>query len=257
MLRFTLLGSGSGGNALVVTSSRTKILIDNGFSLKQLRGRAAAVHENLDDIKGIFISHEHADHVNGVGPLARALRVPVFATSKTLECLPQIVGDLPCVEWFEAGDRIVVNGLTLTSFSVSHDAADPVGFIAQANGAQLGIASDLGHASHLVKVRLQGSHGLVLESNHCPDLLDKGPYPAALKQRIRGRHGHLSNAAMNSLLALLVHDDLQVVVLAHLSKENNRPELARDLAAKVLGEHSARLHVAHQDKPTPVFEIHA
>jgi phosphoribosyl 1,2-cyclic phosphodiesterase len=215
------------------------------------------VGETLDDLKGVFITHEHSDHVSGVGPLARKLGVPVYITARTLELLPPSVGILPRVELFEAGDTLVVDGLALTSFSVSHDAVDPVSFVVESGNARLGIASDLGHAPRLVKKRLEGSHGLLLESNYCPDMLRRGPYPPALQQRIRSRQGHLSNTDMNSLLAGLLHEALQLVVLVHLSEENNRPELAHEMAARVLQHHGAALHVAPRDKPTPLFEIRA
>ena len=257
MLRFALLGSGSSGNALLVVSPTTKVLIDNGLSFKQLELRVAAVGETLEGLQGIFISHEHADHVNGVGVVARKLGIPVYATEGTRECLPSSIGVLPRVETFEAGDTITVNGLALTSFSVSHDAVDPISFIVKCGDVKLGIASDLGHVSQLVKTRLQGSHGLILESNYCPDMLQRGPYPVALKQRIHGSQGHLSNPDMNSLLANLLHDALQVVVLAHISKENNTHDLAETMAARVLKDHRATLYVARQDEPTPMFEIRA
>ena len=257
MLRFALLGSGSSGNALLITTPHTKILIDNGFSFKQLQLRVAALGETLEGLRAVFVTHEHADHVNGLGVLTRRIDVPVYLTEATYNSLPASVGPIPRVELFEAGDSIAVNGLTLTSFSVSHDAADPACFVVESSGARLGIASDLGHASHLVKARLAGAHGLVLESNYCPEMLRRGPYPPALKQRIQGKQGHLSNVDMNSLLAGLLHDSLQVVVLAHLSKDNNTPEQARKMAAQVLGDHPAALHVAAREKPTPLLEIRA
>jgi phosphoribosyl 1,2-cyclic phosphodiesterase len=150
-----------------------------------------------------------------------------------------------------------VDGVTLTSFNVSHDAVDPIGFTVECDGVKLGVASDLGHVSTLVRTRLDGSHGLILESNYCPRLLISGRYPPMLQQRIRGRTGHLSNSDCNSLLASLVHDRLQVVVLAHLSDENNRAELAHEMAACVLGDHGAQLHVAERGRPTPLFELTA
>ena len=257
MLRFALLGSGSSGNALLVVSPTAKVLIDNGFSLKELQSRVARIGENLDGLKAVFVTHEHSDHVKGVGVLARRLNVPVYMTPGTRESLPDTVGDLSRVELFESGDSVTLDGLTLTSFNVCHDAADPVSYVVQCDGVKLGLAADLGHAPQYVKQRLEGSHALILESNHCLDMLHRGLYPPALKQRIRSQHGHLSNVDMTSLLAGLLHDALQVVVLVHLSRENNCPDLARKLAAGVLKDHRAVLHVADQDVPTPLFEIRA
>lgn len=257
MLRFALLGSGSSGNALLVVSPTARILIDNGFSLKELRSRAARIGETLDGLKAVFVTHEHSDHVKGVGVLARSLGVPVYMTPGTRENLPDIVGELPRVELFESGDSVTIDGLTLASFNVCHDAADPVSYVAQCDGVKLGLAADLGHAPRYVKQRLEGSHALVLESNHCLDMLHRGPYPPALKQRIRSRYGHLSNVDMTSLLASLIHEALQIVVLVHLSQENNCPDLAHKLAEGVLEGRGVVLHVAHQDVPTPLFEIRA
>ena len=255
LIRFSLLGSGSNGNAILIASPTSKILVDNGLSLKRLQERAASLHLDLDDLKAVFITHEHMDHVNGVGVLARKLGVPVFMTSGTFGNLPENVGKIPRLELFEPGDSITVDNIEVTSFSVSHDAADPVNFVVRSGGAQIGLAGDLGHASHLVKNRLAGSHALVLESNYCPDMLRNGPYPHAVQQRIRGNRGHLSNADMCSLLAGLVHDALQLVVLVHISKENNTRKRAHDMAARVIEQHPARVFVARQDRATRLFEI--
>ncbi|HOZ47776.1 MAG TPA: MBL fold metallo-hydrolase [Candidatus Hydrogenedentes bacterium] len=255
MIRFCLLGSGSRGNAILIDSGATKVLIDNGFSFKEAERRAGMVGESLRDIQAVFVTHEHGDHVRGVGTLARRLSVPVYMTSETGAALPQSVGVIPRVERFEAGDAISLDGLTLTSFSVSHDAADPVGFVVEANGARLGIATDLGHAPGLVRTRLAGSQALVLESNHCPEMLRLGPYSPELQQRIRSRHGHLSNDAMNALLGSLIHEGLDLVVLAHISQENNTPERARSWAERVLQGHQTQLVVAGQDAPTPLFVV--
>ncbi len=255
MLRFSQLGSGSSGNALFIAGPASKILIDDGLSLRQVQARLAEIGESLDGLSAVFVTHEHNDHVTGIGPLARKFNTPVFVTPPTYERFPQSVGRLPAVQFFEAGDTVSVDGISLTSFSISHDAADPVGFTVECCGVKLGVASDLGHVSTLVKARLQRSHGLILESNYCPRMLLAGSYPAMLQQRIRSRTGHLSNSDSNSLLASLMHDRLQVVVLAHLSEENNRADLALSLAADVLAGHPVQLHVAHRHRPTPLFEL--
>jgi phosphoribosyl 1,2-cyclic phosphodiesterase len=255
LIRFSLLGSGSNGNAILIASPTGKILVDNGLSLRKLQERAASLHLHLDDLKAVFITHEHMDHVNGVGVLSRRLNVPVYMTQGTFEALPDGVGKIPRIEIFEPGDSIAIDDLEVTSFSVSHDAADPVNFVVRSGGVQLGLAGDLGHASHLVKNRLTGSHALVLESNYCPDMLRQGSYPHAVQQRIRGSRGHLSNADMCSLLASLVHDALQLVVLVHVSKENNTRKRAHDMAARVIESHPARVFVARQDRATRLFEI--
>jgi phosphoribosyl 1,2-cyclic phosphodiesterase len=255
VIRFSLLGSGSSGNALLVASPRAKILIDNGLSFKQLQYRAAQVGVALDDLKAVFITHEHSDHVQGLGVLARKLDVPVYMTSGTHDALPASVGKLPRVELFEPGDEIAIDGLTVNSFSVSHDAADPVSYVVHCGGARLGLAADLGHVSQLVISRLMGAHALILESNYCPNMLRLGGYPATLQQRIRGRMGHLSNGDAGALLATLLHHALRIVVLVHISEENNRPSLAVEAAAKVLRSLPVKISVAQKHRPTELFEV--
>lgn len=255
MFRFALLGSGSSGNATLITSATTKILIDDGFSLKKIQTRLATLGETLEGLNGIFITHEHTDHVSGIGVVGRKMGVPVFMTQGTKENLPPGVGEVPRIECFEAGDEISVGDLSVHSFSVSHDAADPVSYTISTAGAKLGFATDFGHPSQLVRARLSGSHALVLEANYCPDMLRHGPYPPQIQQRIRGRTGHMSNQDMTRLLDDLLHDHLRTVVLVHLSENNNRPDLAHKMAAQVLHGHAAELYIAAQDSPTPFFEV--
>ncbi len=255
MLRFSLLSSGSKGNALLIATPAAKVLIDNGLSFKELSRRAAALGEGLDDLRAVVVTHEHRDHVNGVGVLARKLRVPVYITEETHAALPPTVGKLPHYEFFASGDAIPLDGMSLESFQIAHDAVDPVGFVVRFNGTKLGLATDLGHVSHLVRNRLAGCHALIIESNHCPGMLARGPYPPPLRQRIRSKHGHLSNADMCSLLASLVHEGLRVVVLGHVSEENNAPDLVHEMATRAIGSHTARVCVASQNQPTPLFEI--
>ena len=255
MLKFSLLGSGSKGNATLIVSRTGKILVDSGYSFKRLQERVAAAGETLDGLQAVFVTHEHRDHVNGIGVLARRTGVPIYMTGETFANLPDTVGELPRVEHFEAGDTIRIADLEVSSFSVSHDAADPVSYTVAAEGARLGFATDLGHVSHLVRTRLTGCHALVLESNHCPQMLRAGPYPPQLQQRIHSRIGHLSNQDMTSLLSALLHDGLQTVVLFHISENNNTYDLAHRMAAGVLGDHPAQVFVAEQDRPTPLFEV--
>lgn len=255
MIRFGLLGSGSNGNALLVRHGSTKVLVDNGLSFKMLQHRAAEAGETLDDLAGVFVTHEHSDHVGGIGVLARKTGVPVYMTRGTYQSLPSTVGAIPKLELFEAGDVIPVNGLSMASYSVSHDAADPVSYVAEAAGVKLGVATDLGHAPQMVRARLMGAHGLVLESNYCPNMLRQGKYPPMVQQRIRGRQGHLSNSDMCELLEALRHDRLQVVVLVHISEENNAGDLAMQMAVKVMRGFRTAVQLAYRDRPTPMFDL--
>ncbi len=256
-MRFTLLGSGSSGNAALFVSRDAKILVDAGLSFRQLMLRAEAAGESLDGLDAVFVTHEHGDHVNGVGVLARRMNVPVHMTARTRDALPDAVGKVPNLRVFEAGENIQVRDIAVTTFSVEHDAADPVSFVLDDGHGRVGMAADLGRASNPVRHCLAGSQALVLESNHCPKLLGKSSYPASVRQRINGEKGHLSNHKMASLLHELLHDGLELVVLVHISQENNTEELARQAAQSVLRDHSARLVVATQDVPTPVFTLGA
>lgn len=257
VIRFCLLGSGSSGNAIFVEADGSKILIDNGLSFRQLETRAQAAGLTLTGLKAIFITHEHADHVGGLGVLTRKVPVPVYMTPGTADRLPPGIGRLNDIRCFEAGEDVRLNGMRVGSFSVSHDAADPVSFIVEACDTKLGLAADLGHPTDLVRQRLARSHGLILESNYCPDMLRQSSYPPMIRQRIHGRQGHLSNHDASRLLAHVLHDALRVVVLVHISEENNTKELAHSVASRAMSGHGAQLHVAWQDRPTPVFEIRA
>lgn len=255
MIRFCLLGSGSSGNATYIEADGSKILVDNGLSYRQLELRAADAGISLEGLKAVFVTHEHADHVNGLGVLTRKVDVPVYMTPGTFDRLPQGIGKLNNVKYFEAGEDVLLNGLRVGSFSVSHDAADPVSFVVEACDTKLGIAADMGRPTELVRQRLAHSRGLVLESNYCPDMLRRSSYPAMIRQRIHSSFGHLSNRDASSLLSHVLHDTLRLVVLVHISEENNTQDLARSVAAQAMKGHGAELHVAWQDRPTPVFEI--
>lgn len=240
---------------MLVVSHRTKILIDNGLSLRQLVLRTEAIGESLDGLAGVFVTHEHGDHVNGLGVLARKLDVPVYMSKGTQACLPKTVGELPRRVLFDPGDALSVGDIELKTFQINHDAADPVSYVVRSGGAQLGVATDLGKATNVVRHALKGSHALVLESNYCPTMLRDSSYPATIRERIRSSVGHLSNPDMNSLLAHLLHDALRLVVLVHISQENNREDLAKSLAARVLKGHPASLVVAQQDSPMAMVEL--
>ena len=255
MIQFSLLGSGSSGNALLVVGTSGKILIDNGLSFRQLERRTQHLGLSLDDLAAVFVTHEHGDHVNGIGVLARKRDVPIYMTQATCEHLPKKIGAVPRIEIFESGETITVEEFTLTSFSVSHDAADPVSFTVNCNGCRLGLATDLGRASHLVRQRLKGCHALLLDSNYCPEMLRTRSHPIAIRQRTGGAQGHRPAHEMNSLLSGLLHDELQMVIAVHVSQENNSEEKARTLASQVLRNHSATLVIAQQDEPTPLFTV--
>jgi phosphoribosyl 1,2-cyclic phosphodiesterase len=227
-LVFQSLASGSKGNAVVVCSHRTSILLDSGLSARELVSRLEQTPVRPKQLDAVVISHEHTDHVRGLGTLSRRFDIPVYLTQGTLENLPSQIGRLADIRLFQAGVPFAVGDVRISPFALSHDAKDPAGFVLEHGTQRLGICTDLGMVTQLVRTRLQGCQGLILEANHDPDLLLSGPYPLPLKQRIRGRHGHLSNAESYDLLRSIHHDNLQVIMFAHLSEINNTPTLVLD-----------------------------
>ncbi len=254
-LRFCLLASGSKGNAVYLEANGAAVLVDSGLSGVELMRRLQAADLSPHRIQAIILTHEHRDHSCGVGIAARKLRVPVVTTPATWAACPNTRQVRH--QAMEAGRPFELGPLRFTPFSIPHDAADPVGLVVQAGAARLGLCTDLGWATRLVEARLAGCQALVLESNHDPRMLARGPYQEWLKQRVRSRHGHLSNQEGAELLAKLHHPELREVVLAHLSEVNNTPELARAEAEATLErlESRARLRLASQDRPSPVIEI--
>lgn len=241
-----VLASGSKGNAVYVSDGNTSLLIDAGLSGKEIERRLASADLCPTSLDAILVTHEHSDHIKGVGVLSRRYHLPVYITAATLNAAPQI-GKLHEVRSIQGGKTFSFNGFDVHPFSLSHDAIDPVGFTIQQNGTKIGIATDLGIATGVVKAHLKGSSLLVLEANHDPDLLLNGPYPWPLKQRIKSRSGHLSNDDAKCLLEEIQHSELQHVVLAHLSDENNTPEAAHQTVQTALDQCGAKLTVARQD----------
>lgn len=254
-LRFCLLASGSKGNAVYIESQGQAVLVDNGLSGVELIRRLESAGLSANRIKAIVLTHEHRDHSAGAGIAARKLRVPVVATKSTWQACPN--KKKVSHQAMEAGRVFELGNLQITPFNIPHDAADPVGLVVQAGSARLGLCTDLGWATRLVEARLTGCHALVLESNHDPHMLNNGPYQEWLKQRVRSRHGHLSNQESAALLSKLHHADLHEVVLAHLSETNNTPQLAKAESEAALGRLEAKtnLTLACQDRPSVVIEI--
>ena len=256
-MRFSVLGSGSRGNALFIESGQTAILIDSGFSGKETAARLTRIGRDIDSLDAIFVTHEHHDHISGVGVLSRRCQIPVFANEGTFLGGAKTLSKLSQRCEFQTGDSVDFKDLQIRSFSVSHDTGDPVGFVVGNGAHSIGCCTDTGIASRMIGQRLNGCDALVLEFNHDPEMLKNGPYPQSLKQRVRSSHGHLSNGDAADLLQNIVHQNVQRIVLAHLSETNNLPEIAYREAAKVLNgrlELSA-LEIAGQNHPTSLFEI--
>jgi len=218
-VRFASLGSGSKGNATLVQSGGTLVMVDCGFSLKETRRRLQRLQVDPAAISAILVTHEHSDHISGVGALARALNIPVYLTHGT-----QRSGRLGACEQviaFNAGESFCLDDITVRSVVVPHDAREPCQYLFSSDGCRVGLLTDLGSVTpHVVDV-YRGCHGLLLEFNHCSDLLAAGPYPPSLKSRVGGDWGHLSNRQACDLLSQIVTDDLVQLAIAHISEQNN------------------------------------
>ena len=234
-MRICLLASGSKGNSLLIESGQTRLLIDAGISARELRKRLELIGVDPESLNALLITHEHTDHVRGLGPLVRQLNLPVYLQTDLAQKLSD-VGKPECVHEFAEGEDFIVNDLTIRPFAITHDSLAPVGFTLSGEKGKVGVATDLGIATRLVSECLQECRALVLETNHDEELLRDGPYPWFLKQRVRGTHGHLSNIAGGSLLQSLLWEGLETVFLGHLSETNNRPELALEAVNHVLNK---------------------
>ena len=232
-MRVCLLASGSKGNAIFVDTGCSKILVDAGLSSSEILNRLAAVGVNGTELDAVLVSHEHTDHTRGAGALCRKLKIPLLLSYPTCREINVSLRKIEVVE-FESGYPFTFKDMLIDPFPIAHDACDPVGFIIECHDGKLGIATDLGIATRLVKDKLSGSRILVLESNHDEGMLLNGPYPWHLKQRIKSRHGHLSNTESTQLLEEIIHPDLEGIFLAHLSEVNNDPDIAFNAATMLL-----------------------
>ena len=207
-----------------------------------------------ETISAILITHEHSDHINGLIPIARKLDIPVYLSRLTAPAIPW--GEFtPKLELFQAGSAFPVGDIDVTSFTIPHDAADPVGFSLEAEGIKVSIATDLGYLPDSIRVHLRGSDVLLLESNHDVEMLKVGPYPWSIKQRVMGRNGHLSNDVASAFVRDGLDSRTSTLILAHLSEHNNHPEIVRLVASQALDGRSlfTRLVVAEPGKATEAF----
>lgn len=233
-MKFCVLGSGSRGNATYVESDNAALLIDAGFSGVEMQRRLTSIEASMDKVAAILVTHEHLDHLKGVGILARKHHVPVLINGPTLAAGAKTLGKISHCRTFSTGQDFECAGFCIHPFAVSHDSAEAVGFVIRHDECSVGYCTDTGMVSHLIHHHLSSCQGLVLEANHDPQMLKNGPYPLHLKQRVRSRTGHLSNGDAARFVGELVHDSLQHVVLAHLSETNNDPALALECVSAVL-----------------------
>lgn len=243
-----ILASGSKGNAIFISSGDTSLLIDAGLSGIEIERRLKSRGLDPKDLDAVLVTHEHHDHIHGVGVLSRRFKLPVYINSKTQKAAVSQLGNLHAFKTFECGLMFTINDLAIHPFSTSHDAIDPCGFTVNQNGTKIGIATDLGIATAMVKEHLKDCSLLILEANHDEQMLIDGPYPWPVKQRIKSRNGHLSNAASKILLNELQHDGLKHVMLAHLSETNNTPQKAFNEVRRALTRCTPHLSVASQNE---------
>lgn len=267
-LRVSILASGSSGNITLLETQHTRLLVDAGLGKRETLARLAAIEKEIEHLDGILITHEHNDHCSGLPQMLGLWKAPLYVTEPTMDALQRALPDtlgkrLRGVEMIHAGQRFCVGDIEIHAFAIPHDAADPVGFTFRSNGAKLALVTDLGYMPELVKVHLRGADCLVLESNHDLDMLKVGPYPWVVKQRVLSRTGHLSNHAVSEYLADPDGFDARAryLVLAHISQENNNPDVARISAEEALGRRPAEcafhgeLLVASQDVPLKPLEL--
>jgi phosphoribosyl 1,2-cyclic phosphodiesterase len=246
MIRFASLGSGSEGNGLLVEAGATRVLLDCGFRLKDVVGRLARLGVLASDLDAILVTHEHEDHAGGVGPLARKFGIPVYITYGTLAALGGARVRLPDVHVIDSHTPFALGDLEVHPYPVPHDAREPAQFVFSDGAKRLGVLTDVGRSTPHIEAMLSGLDALVVECNHDGDMLRNGPYPPSLKQRIAGRHGHLANQAAARLVRALDCSRLQHFVAAHLSQQNNTPELVRRAMAEALNAGEEWITVAAQ-----------
>ena len=262
MFNFCSLYSGSSGNSLFVQSENTNILVDAGESARKIENALSSIDVDPKNLNAILVTHEHIDHVKSLGTLSKKYNIPVYATKETWEAMPDQAAkiDSSLQNTYNPSEKFKIGDLTINPFSISHDAANPCGFSISTKNKQMSIATDLGYVSKEVSSALEKSSFVLLESNYDPEILKFSRYPYSLKKRISGEYGHLSNSDAAKLVVQLAQKNLKNVMLGHLSKENNFPELAYKTVADELinakiDSSSISLSVASRNTPSKIIEI--
>ena len=262
MFNFCSLYSGSSGNSSFVETPNTKLLIDAGVSSKKIETALKSIDVDPSSLDGILITHEHTDHVQGLGTFSRKFDLPVFVNSKTLDAMPKQKDKIPekNIKTFEVNDKFSINDLDIKSFSIPHDAANPCGFSILKGDKKISIATDIGHMTNSIIKNLEESLFVLLEANYDPEVLRCSSYPFNLKSRIAGPTGHLSNEMAGKTISYLLKSGLKNAILGHLSKESNFPELAYqtvvdELISNNYDENALSLLVAPRDEHSKIIEL--
>lgn len=263
---FCSIASGSSGNCIYVGSQNSAVLIDTGISKKRIVEGLHEIDRKPEEIQGILITHEHSDHIKGLGVMSRKYHIPIYATAGTIDGILNAGGlgaiDPELFHPVRAEEKFMVNDLEVEPFSISHDAAEPVAYRINQGGKSVGVVTDLGYYDEYIVSHLKGLDGVLLESNHDIHMLQVGSYPYYLKQRILGNRGHLSNENAGRLLCEILNDKIKTIMLGHLSKENNYEALAYETvcAEVTLGDNPYRagdfpITVAARDHISPLFAL--
>ena len=258
-VQLTILGSGSSGNCAYIETGETRLLVDAGLTGRQIRQRLLTLGRTPESLSGILITHEHSDHIQGLTGLAAKLRLPIYCNRLTREAVQATLQLKLDFRLFTTGATFEVGDVLVETFTVPHDAYDPVGFLIRTDSGNIGFLTDLGHATRLVIERARPANVLVLETNHDVKLLqDDTKRPWSVKQRILSRHGHLSNEAAAEVAGQIVSSELRHLYLGHLSGDCNRPELAHQTVSRRLekiGATHVRVQIAAQDVPCPTMSL--
>ena len=257
-MKISVLASSSSGNASVIAAGDTAILVDAGISALRIKRGLQACGLSHAALKGIFITHEHSDHISGLGVLSKSCHAPVFC-SRYLKGELRLCAPAAALSFIEPGAAIQVGDISVTPFSVSHDALDPLGYVFEHNGVRLGYLTDSGYVTRQMSAILQGVHALYIESNYNEAMLHASQRPWHLIERIQGRWGHLSNEQAAALVSDIAHPELRHVILAHISSECNTPECALDTMQRMIDELgiTPRLYAARPAEPLPWLQIAA
>lgn len=262
-IRFCSLASGSSGNCQYIETDRIKLLIDAGLSGRKIENSLKSIGISPEDINGILVTHEHKDHIKGVGILSRRYNLPIYANESTWKAMANDIGEISInnIKIFKTEEEFELKDLAILPFKTSHDSIEPVGFCFYYKNVKLSLVTDTGYVSEDIKNKIYNSDLLVIESNHDIEMLKMGRYPWFLKKRILGDTGHLSNDLAGEVISEVFSGKRQKVLLAHLSKENNFPELAYQTVVNILREKGIKLgddiilELTQRDRPTKIYDF--
>lgn len=265
-MRLLSIASGSSGNCIYIGDDTTHILIDAGISGKRIEAGLNSIGVSGKDLDAVFVTHEHVDHISGLGVMARKYDVPIYSTRGTIAgiSMAKSVGDIDgqLFQMIRKNENISIGSLMVQAIPISHDAAEPVCYKVSNGARTIAVATDMGYYTEEIVEHLKGLDAILLEANHDVNMVQVGPYPYYLKQRILGKKGHLSNETAGRLLSEIVHDDLKHIFLGHLSKENNLPQLAHEAVRLeiTMGENPYQasdfdIRVAERSEPSDLVEV--